>query len=702
MTLNNLPKAPEKGATVAEIATRVDALLSVMTLSEKVEMMSGQGFFESYTKSDRRWCGEPYRAGGGCERLGLPPLYFTDGPRGVAAGNATCFPVSMARGATFDPDLERRIGEVMGIETRAQGRTLTGAVCVNLLRHPAWGRAQETYGEDPFHVGVMGSALSEGIQSHNVVASVKHFAVNSIENARFKVDVIVDERTLREVYLPHFKRIIDSGCASVMSSYNKLNGEYCGQNRYLLTDILRGEWGFDGFVHSDWVRGLYKVYAASAGLDVENPEPLIFGKALVKAVEDGQVEPQVIDLACRRILNTQYRMACAPDPLQEYGADLVACESHRELAYEAARKAIVLLKNDAVLPLDKANLKKVAVLGRLASLINTGDGGSSRVSPPYVITPLQGLKASLGEGCEVVTADEGDLARAKTVARDADACIVVVGYTADDEGEYIPGDISLDESAAAGAAEYGRRASRGGDRLSLRLRPEQVALINAAIEANSQTIVVMIAGSAVVISEWDASAPAILQSFYNGMEGGRALADILFGVHSPSGKLPFTVPTDESHLPFFDAHADSIEYGPLHGYTLFDRNDVAPAYSFGFGLSYSAFSYRGLKARATSLGIAVEVAVRNDGARAADEVVQIYIGFPGVDAVRPKKLLRGFSRVTLRAGETQIVRSFVPIEDLKWWDPAIRAWRLEVGEHLIFAGGDCVSADALRCTVAIG
>ncbi|NBU27114.1 MAG: glycoside hydrolase family 3 protein, partial [Caulobacteraceae bacterium] len=269
----------------------------------------------------------------------------------------------MARGASFDVDLERRIGEAMGIEIRALGRTMTGAVCVNLLRHPAWGRAQETYGEDPHHLGEMGAALSQGIQSHNVVASVKHLAVNSMENARFKVDVRVDERTLREVYLPHFKRIIDSGCASVMSAYNRMNGEYCGQNRYLLTDILRGEWGFTGFVHSDWVRGVYKVYGASAGLDVENPEPLVFGKSLVDAVENGHVEPQVIDQACRRILETQFRMTCAEDPLAAYTPDLVACPAHRELAYEAACKGAVLLKNDGgFFPLSQSGTTAIVAL----------------------------------------------------------------------------------------------------------------------------------------------------------------------------------------------------------------------------------------------------------------------------------------------------------------------------------------------------
>jgi beta-glucosidase len=210
--------APEKGLSTQQAKVRMEAVLADATLEEKVAMMSGRGFLSQYTASGRRWGGHPYQAGGGLERLGVPPLYFTDGPRGVARGNSTCFPCTMARGASFDVDLERRIGEIMGIEARAQDCTLSGAVCVNLLRHPSWGRAQETYGEDPHHLGQMGAALAVGIQTHNVVATVKHYALNSMENARFKVDVRCDDRTMREVYLPHFKTILDAGCATCPSS----------------------------------------------------------------------------------------------------------------------------------------------------------------------------------------------------------------------------------------------------------------------------------------------------------------------------------------------------------------------------------------------------------------------------------------------------------------------------------------------------
>lgn len=702
--------APKKGLTKDEIASLVDAILVEATLEEKVAMMSGRGFFQQIKESAGRWGAHPYQAGGGCERLGVPALYFTDGPRGVARGNSTCFPCSMARGASWDPDLERRIGEVMGIEARAQDCTLSGAVCINLLRHPAWGRAQETYGEDPHHVGEMGAALAEGIQTHNVVATVKHFALNSIENARFKVDVKVDDRTLREVYLPHFKRVLDAGCASVMSAYNKVNGEFCGQHRELLTDVVRDEWGFDGFVHSDWVMGVRAPYGASAGLDVENPEPLVFGQNLLKSVKAGAVEPAVIDTACRRILTTLYSFLCAEDPLEDYSMDLVACPAHRAVAREAAEKSTVLLKNDGMLPLARSDLKTVAVLGKLAAIENTGDHGSSRVMAPEVITPFAGLQAALGDDVTILTADEDDLDAARSAAAKADAVIIVAGYTAEEEGEFIPGDIALGMDSSPAAEAIGELteavqdrppAPTGGDRDSLRLPAAQEALIAAASDVNAKTAVVIVAGAAVVVEGWKARAGAILQTFYAGMEGGHALAALLLGDVSPSGKLPFTVPADEADLPFFDKDADEIDYGPLHGYTLFDSAEKAAAFPFGHGLSYADFRYRALKAERRDQSIAVSVAVTNLSDIAADEVVQLYVGSPGKAAARPKKLLKGFTRLSLGPGETKMARISVPLDRLTWWNPATRAWTLESGSHRILVGPSSRDADLLETSVAL-
>jgi len=683
--------------TDCEIAALVARILKEATLEEKVAMMSGHGFLSQIQESGGRMGAHPYRAGGGCERLGIPAFYFTDGPRGVVRGSGACFPCTMARGATFDRDLERRVGEVMGIEARAGGCNLSGAVCVNLLRHPAWGRAQETYGEDPYHLGEMGAALAVGIQTHNVVATAKHFALNSIENARFKVDVRVDPRTLREVYLPHFKRILDAGCASVMSAYNKVNGEYCGHNRGLLTDILRGEWGFEGFVHSDWLLGVYHPYAAAAGLDVENPEPINFGQRLVDAVRSGAIEPQVIDTACGRILTTLYRFAAAEDPLDAYTPEMVACDAHRAIALEAALKSAVLLKNDRVLPLDRNAIRRIAVAGRLASLRNTGDRGSSQVFPPYVITAIDGLKEYLGVEKVVLAGDENDPALAATAASEADAAIVVVGYTAADEGEYIPGDMS------GGDAQSGQRPRRaiGGDRDDLGLPAEEIALIRAVASSNSRTVVVVVSGSAVSMTEWIDAAPAVLQTFYSGMEGGRALAKLLFGDESPSGKLPFTVPVSPADLPPFDKNADTIEYGPYQGYTLMEKTGRTPGFAFGFGLSYSSFRYRALRVRRTQNGIEAQVSITNVGNVEADEIAQLYVGFPGHAVDRPKKLLRGFERVRLKPGETRTIRFSVTLDALRYYDPVTREWRLEPGTHVISAGGSSREEDLIRREVVL-
>jgi len=700
--------APHKGMSEADIDRTVTAILEAASLEEKVEMMSGKGFFESYQRTDRTWGAEPYRAGGGCERLGVPAFYFTDGPRGVARGQSTCFPCTMARGAAFDRDLERRIGEVMGMEARAQGCNLSGAVCINLLRHPAWGRAQETYGEDPFLLGELAVALGTGIQTHNVCATVKHFALNSMENARFKVDVRVDERTLREVYLPHFKRALDAGVASVMSAYNKMNGEYCGQNRVLLTDILRDEWGFEGWVHSDWVYGVRQPYGAAAGLDVENPEPIVFGKKLVNAVTGGAIEPEVIDRACRRILTTLYRFATAEDPLESYGEELVSSPPHVALALEAAEKSAVLLANDGVLPLERNEIQRLAVLGRLSAIPNTGDHGSSRVRARHVVTPAEGLRRYLDGVVEVTLGDESDLESARRLAGEADAVVVVVGYTAEHEGEYIPGDINLGqtgsaskEANAAQAQIGGAGQPRGGDRRSLELPDEQVRLIKVAQAAGKPLIVVIVAGSAVLVERWGDGANAILQTFYSGMEGGTALARMLFGDRSPSGKLPFTVARDPADYPFFDVDADTIEYGPLHGYTLLEQKRKAARFPFGHGLSYARFSYRALQVRRGPRALQVTVSVRNDGAVAADEITQVYVGFPGALVQRPAKLLRGFERVSLAPGQTRTARFEIPLEDLQFWDEAAREWRLEPGEHRVFAGGASSDEHLLKTTVSL-
>lgn len=680
----------------ATIAALVERILGEATLPEKVGMMSGKGFFKAFAEDGKVWGARPYRAGGGIERLDVPALWFTDGPRGVARGQSTCFPCTMARGASFDVDLERRIGEAMGIEIRAQGCNLSGAVCVNLLRHPGWGRAQETYGEDPVHLAEMGIALGTGLQAHNVIATVKHFALNSIENSRFKVDVRVDERALHEVYLPHFREILDAGVMSVMSAYNKLNGEYCGQNRHLLTDILRGEWGFQGFVHSDWVMGVHTPYGAAAGLDIENPEPRVWGHRLTAAVEAGQVEPAVIDTACRRILTTLYGVTLAEDPLPDYPETLVSSDAHVALAREAAEASAVLLENDGALPLARAQVQRLAVLGRLAALENTGDHGSSRVRARHVVTPLLGLERLLGAD-GILTGDEADLAAAQAAAAAADAVVVVVGTTADEEGEYIPGDLDL------GQGEGGppRRKSRGGDRRDLRLPAGQADLIRAARKGAGAkpVIVVVVAGSAILVEEWRAEASAILQTFYAGMEGGTALARLLFGEVSPSGLLPFTVATDPAHYPPFDPQADSAVYDLWHGYPKLLREGVPPRYAFGHGLSYSRFSTRALKVRRQGDRLRASVAVCNMGPMAAAHAVLLFAEMPQQLGARWPRKLVAFAKPMLAPGETRIVELDVPLRRLMLRDRG--RWILEPGDYRLLVGRDASDPDPLAAAIRL-
>ncbi len=691
--------APEKGLSAAAIAERVEAILAAATLAEKVGMMSGKGFFAAFKADEGVWAARPYRAGGGIERLGVPAFWFTDGPRGVARGQSTCFPCTMARGASFDVGLERRIGEAMGIESRAQGCNLNGAVCVNLLRHPAWGRAQETYGEDPCHLGRMGAALGTGIQAHNVCATVKHYALNSMENTRFTVDVRIDERSLHEIYLPHFKAILDAGVASVMSAYNRVNGEYAGQNHALLTDILRGEWGFSGFVHSDWVKGVYAPYGAAAGLDVENPEPLVFGDKLVAAVEAGTIAPQVIDTACRRILTTLYRFACAEDPLPDYPPALVASPAHVALAREAAEKSAVLLANDGVLPLDRTRLRRLAVLGRLASLANTGDNGSSRVRAPHVVTALAGLQAALGAD-RIVTGDESDLVAARAAAASADAVVIIAGYTAEEEGEFIPGDIALGQADGANAAATERsgrprrNSAIGGDRLDLGLPADQQALILAAAAAGKPVIVVLVAGSAVMVEAWHDRVAAILQTFYSGMEGGTALASLLFGDVSPAGRLPFSVARHAGDYPPFDRDATAVTYDYWHGYARLARDGRRARFPFGHGLSYSRFETRALTLRSAGDRFAASVAVRNLGEVAADHVVLLWAQPPGgIEPSWPRRLV-AFARVPLLPGETRIVALDFDAAALRHRDPATRQWRLEPGRWQFFVADTAESPPA--------
>jgi beta-glucosidase len=633
---------------------------------------------------------------GAVPRLGIPGLRFTDGPRGVVMGNSTAFPVSMARGATWDTELEERIGEAIGAEARAQGANFFGGVCINLPRHPAWGRIQETYSEDPVLLGEMGAALTRGTQRH-VMACVKHYALNSMENARFSVDVTVDDATLHEVYLPHFRRVIEEGVAAVMSAYNSVNGEWCGENEVLLTGILRDQWGFDGVTVSDFVWGLRDAAkSVRAGLDIEEPLRQQRAWQLPGDLEEGRASWEDVERSGLRSLATQLRFAAAlPD--EAPGLEVVASAEHRALAREAAGRAMVLLRNEQVdgrplLPLDSAALRTVALIGRLGDVANTGDHGSSDVRASHVVTALEGLRTAM-PGAEIRFEGADDPSVAARAAEGCDAALVVVGYTAEDEGEYVSGEAATrpDLLALYPPAEDQERAdallsktgsepgepslvgssAMGGDRASLRLRPVDDEIIRAVAAANPRTVVAVVAAGAVIMEGWPEQVPGLLLAWYSGMEGGHALADVLLGRAVPGGRLPFSIPTSEEHLPDFDRNATAVTYDRWHGQRLLDRLGVPAAYPLGFGLSYASFELGEPTVRSGEGELEIEVAVTNQGDVSAHHVVQVY-GVP-LDGDRAgERTLLGFSAVEVGPGQTVPAGVRASLRPLSRWDPSVR------------------------------
>ena len=664
-----LPVAPPLRTEAVE--QRARELLAALNDEEKVGVLSGDvPIAHGLLPMMRRYNETPIVAGA-IPRLGIPGIRFTDGPRGVVMHRSTAFPISMARGATFDPELEARVGDAIGVEARTQGANLFAGVCVNLLRHPAWGRAQETYGEDSYLLGEMGAALVRGVQRH-VMACVKHFACNSIEHARFRVDVQIAEADLRDIYPPHFRRCVDAGAAAVMTAYNRVNGEWCGHHRHLLTEILKNEWGFDGFVMSDFVLGIRDAVAAvRAGLDLEMPFHWRAAR-LPAAVRDGRLPHERVGDAVLRLLRQQVRFAGCGEP-ERYRREDVSGDAHRALAREVAVRSIVLLRNEIaagdanpVLPLEPARVHRVALIGRLASLPNTGDRGSSWVRAPHVTTVLEGMQAAVRErSVDLLVSACDDVAPAVKAAAAADVAVVVAGYTFRDEGEWV--------------------FLYGGDRGDLRLRPQHEQLIEAVAAACPRTVVCLLGGSAIVTESWREQVAATLMAWYPGMEGGHAIADVLFGAAEPGGRLPCTWPRSAAQLPYFHRRARSISYGPLHGYRLMEAAHRSPAYWFGHGRGYTTFAW-GEPAVATSEDGRLEVAVEvhNTGGRAGDEVVQCYLPVALGTHPTPLRTLCGFRRVRVEAGEAHTVRVAL--------DPALTA---RAATPAVWVGGSAGTARAV-------
>ena len=643
------------------VALAVEQRLSSMTLEDKLDQLRGMQTAPIEGL---------YYAGGNAD-LSIPAFKMVDGPRGARAGEATAFPVAIARGASFDVLLERRVGIAIGLEVAAKGGNVVLAPTINLLRHPGWGRAQETYSEDPWLLGAMGLAFVCGAQNH-VLTSPKHFAVNNQENTRFDMSADIADRALHEVYLPHFKRCVqEAACASVMSAYNKVNGTYCGENAALLNDILRNDWGFKGFVESDWFLGTRSTAPAlRAGLDIEMPAAYRFSdENIAQALDAGELTESDITSAARRVLHQ--KLAWRLDELPAADSAVVECDEHRSLAREAAEKSLVLLKNnDSILPLADRGDLKIAVFGDLADTANLGDKGSSFVTSSQVVTPLAGIIEHVQHAHVQYFAADSALPDLSSY----DVCLVFAGLSYRDEGEFIP---------TAQQETEGGELARGGDREFLTLPEGERQLIEAVVTrirdgiGTCKTVVVLEGGSAIEIRDWLDCVDALLMAWYPGCEGGRAIANVLFGAVNPSGKLPVSFPKSASQLNAWDIAALNVEHDLLHGYRYLDFHEEDAEYAFGFGLSYTTFELSQLRLSSQAAELEIVVCVTNTGSRAGACVIQLYVSQSDSQVFRVPKELKGFGRVELAAGESaNVVMTLLPGE-LSYYDEDAGEWVLE-------------------------
>jgi beta-glucosidase len=568
------------------------------------------------------------------------------------------------RGATWDPELEARVGAAMARELRSVGGNVLLAPTVNILRQPRWGRSQETYSEDPHHMAEVALGFVRGVQGEGVLASIKHFAANSIENTRFDVDVRLDDRALRELYLPHFRRLVVEGrAASVMSAYNNVNGLPSDQQSHLLTDILKGEWSFAGFVESDWILGTHGDAASvKAGLDIEMPSDLHF-RNLDEAVANNALTEYDIDGSVRRILRAQLCYGLDEQPIVRDDPTQRETAEHLALAREVARRGIVLLRNQGALPFS-ASVASIVVMGRNADVANIGDKGSSDVRPSRVVSALDGLRERAGSATTVTHVPGTTIGAAERATIDsADVVVIVTGLQSGDEGEGLVG---------------------AGDRSSLELPAEEVALIAAVSAIHPAVVVVLEGGSAFTTSTWDADIEALLHAFYPGNEGGRALADVLFGDAAPSGRLPFTMPVAETDLPPFDNQSLVVTYDLFHGYRKLARDVRQARYPFGFGLTYTTFAHADVSLDHPSATdadvITATVTVSNTGTVAAIDTIQLYVAPPSTIERAPFEL-RAFAQVELAPGASQRIALPFRVADLAVFIDG--AWAVVPGTYTV-------------------
>ena len=677
----------------ASIDSKIASLIRKLTLEEKISLLHANGIFSA----------------GGIKRLGIPQIMTDDGPLGVredvkegwgsanlTTDSATFFPNGSALAATWNPELAFRYGHDMAEEARARGKNIILAPAFNICRIPLCGRTYEYYSEDPFLNSRLAVQSVKGIQSQHVAACVKHFAVNNQEVERNRINVEVDERTLREIYLPAFKASITEGNAwTIMSAYNKLRGAYCSENDYLLNQLLKGEWKFKGAVISDWGGTHSTVKAANYGLDLEmGSRPpyntYYFADKLLDSVKAGKVSTKVIDEKVRRILWVLYHT----DMSENLPKGAINTPAHSKTVYDIASESIVLLKNDKhLLPLNTSGIKSIAVIGDNATHTFHLGGFGAGVKARYEVTALAGLQNRLGKAVDIKYAqgysavyrpygknartenakpDSAMIQQAVATAKSSDVAILFIGGNRDYESE-------------------------GRDRKDLTLPFGEQALVDAVTAANPNTIVVVVGGAPYDIGDIKKNNHTIVWSWYNGSENGNALADVLIGKINPSGKLPFTFPASLKDSPAFALNAypgenlqEEYKEGILVGYRWFDTKKIEPLYCFGYGLSYADYKYSGFytnkKSYKPSENITATLKVKNTGKYAGKETVQLYVSKTGSVVERAEKELKAFKKVKIAAGETATVTLSIAVKDLAYYDVKTSKWVVEPGKYKLLAG----------------
>ena len=646
--------------------------ISNLSLEQKASLLSGRDFWSTKPLSE----------------AGIPSLVLTDGPHGIRrqAGDAdhlgindslpsTCFPPAAAVGSSWDPELAARVGTAVGEEGLAFGVAVVLGPGVNIKRSPLCGRNFEYYSEDPHLSGVLGAAHVNALQAAGPGASVKHFAANNQETERMRISADVDERTLREIYLPAFERVVtEASPATVMCSYNKVNGVYASRNGWLLTDVLRGDWGFAGAVVSDWGAVSDRVDSVRAGLDLEMPGSNGTTDAeIIDAVNNGQLNESTVDESVRRVL--------ALTELPHIATGELDVDGHHLVAREVAADSVVLLKNSGVLPLRSGG--SIAVIGAFATRPRFQGGGSSHINPTRTDVALDEIRTlATDQGSTVLSAagftletdltlDEGASLRAEAVAiaRAADVAIVFAGLT-------------------------DREESEGFDRTNLQLPDEQVELIRAVSASGIPTVVVLSNGGVVTLEGWHDSVDAIVEGWLLGQAGGGAIADVLFGVVNPSGHLAETIPLRLEDNPSwlnFPGEQGHVRYseGVFVGYRYYTTAGVPVRYPFGHGLSYTTFTTSELQTTVTGPdSVHAKVTVTNTGDRAGKHVVQIYVATTTGPVRRPLRELRTFAKVTLQPGEIRQVKFDLDRRAFAYWDIELGRFVVPAGEYAVQVGAD--------------